>query len=86
MKLSVSNLDLVTDAGYPVGPRFIMGGRPPAIGFGPYKTIEEAEEIEVPLLIVLRVGHNEARPFGDTGVHRALLGGFARHADIIPTR
>jgi hypothetical protein len=47
VKLSVSGLDLVTDAGYPVGPRFIMGGRPPAIGFGPYKTIEEAEEARV---------------------------------------
>lgn len=44
MKLSVSGLDLVTDAGYPVGPRFIMGGRPPAMGFGPYKTKEAAEE------------------------------------------
>jgi hypothetical protein len=47
MKLSVSGLDLVTDAGYPVGPRFIMGGRPPAIGLGPYKTKEEAEEARV---------------------------------------
>lgn len=47
MKLSVSGLDLVTEAGYPVGPRFIMGGRPPAIGLGPYKTKEEAEEARV---------------------------------------
>ena len=47
MKLSVSGLDLVTDAGYPVGPRFIMGGRPPAIGLGPYETKEEAEEARV---------------------------------------
>jgi hypothetical protein len=44
MKLHLEGLEIRTDFGNPIGPRFIMGGRPPSIGFGPYKTKEEAEE------------------------------------------
>ena len=44
MKLHLEGLEIRTEAGNPIGPRFIMGGRPPKSGFGPYKTKEEAEE------------------------------------------
>lgn len=44
MKLKLEGLDIKTDWGNPIGPRFIMGGKPPRIGFGPYACKEEAEE------------------------------------------
>ena len=44
MKLHLEGLEIRTEAGNPIGPRFFMGGKPPTIGFGPYQTKEEAEE------------------------------------------
>ena len=44
MKLHLEGLEIRTEAGNPIGPRFIMGGKPPLSGFGPYQIKEEAEE------------------------------------------
>jgi hypothetical protein len=44
MKLVRDGLEVRTDMGNPIGPRFIMGGEPPRIGFGPYGDADEAED------------------------------------------
>lgn len=44
MKLVLYGLEVRTDWGNPIGPRFLMGGKPPAIGFGPYADKKEAEK------------------------------------------
>lgn len=44
MKLICKGLEVMTEWENPIGPRFIMGGNPPRIGFGPFKNKEEAEQ------------------------------------------
>lgn len=44
MKLVLKGLEIRTEWDNPIGPRFIMGGEPPRVGFGPYKDVDEAED------------------------------------------
>lgn len=47
MKLILKGLEVRTEWDNPIGPRFIMGGNPPRIGFGPYRDKKEAEQARV---------------------------------------
>lgn len=47
MKLILKGLEVRTEWDNPIGPRFIMGGNPPRIGFGPYGDKKEAEQARV---------------------------------------
>ena len=40
MKLHLEGLEIRTEAGNPIGPRFFVGGKPPTIGFGQYGIAE----------------------------------------------